>query len=655
MKKFFTFLSLLLLTAALGGLIAKAAMPEPAADEATVVVHFHAWNGDYEGIGGHSWGGEVLVEVGGSWESIVGGVWPTGQDEFGLYFTYRVKPSENANPLGFIPVRATTWNDDGTIDENWDAKLSAADVLFPINNLEPGSVTHIYVFEGSKGKTANEEAGEVPYLVADPDYINMLLVFFDPANNYHENLGVHSWGWNDGQNASGWGTPLPIFVNVGVLGTTPVKAAMFNAAKEDLVKPKDGPGLLIYAGGDDTKFSGDIKAEVTPDIPIFSQDTVLGEAVPVFVLNAGAGNATNSNVFYGEGLAEFATEATAFRFDLGSVADGAGTFAYTKRVVYTLFNQALATNFTKLDEEEKEAAKAEIIKQFRIVEVVAGEPTDTVVPIEAINFNEFADEAKEFILTLGADLDFNKDYQVQFKETLSWEVVAKPTTVKFEVTAPVETENVYIVGSLNGWTPGISNWKMTKVSDGKFEFEVEANLIPKTWEYKYVSAPHWDYGEVFEGNRKLEIGKESTVVAKDTITEWNLLGAGTDLPAEAEAFELVDEETVVEPREAVLTLELDKTAPQLIFTSTFDVPEDKVIYIQQYSKWDQSLFPRFRADDNRDGDITHRVYVPGGQESRILDTNVLGDYEILLRVVDNWGHVTEETFIFRVVKKIPKK
>lgn len=67
------------------------------------------------------------------------------------------------------------------------------------------------------------------------------------------------------------------------------------------------------------------------------------------------------------------------------------------------------------------------------------------------------------------------------------------------------------------------------------------------------------------------------------------------------------------------------------------------------------LFPDFIVNDNRDGRITHRVYVPADTEFKILDTNKLGDQKILLRVTDDWGHVTEVVFIFRVVAKIPKK
>ncbi|NLG31037.1 MAG: hypothetical protein GX546_00545, partial [Acholeplasmataceae bacterium] len=66
MKRIFTFMTLLLLTTFLGGLVVKAVLPAPKSGEATVVVHFHKWDENYENVGGHAWNGKVLVEVDGA-------------------------------------------------------------------------------------------------------------------------------------------------------------------------------------------------------------------------------------------------------------------------------------------------------------------------------------------------------------------------------------------------------------------------------------------------------------------------------------------------------------------------------------------------------------------------------------------------------------
>lgn len=652
MKRILTFVTLLLLTAFLGGLVVKAVLPAPKAGEATVVVHFHKWDEDYENVGGHAWNGKVLVEVDGTYEELGGGVQPTGRDDFGIYFTYRFEAGATAADLGFIPVMATAWNDDGTIVQNWDKKLSSADVLIPVNEYAAGSTHHVYVFEGSKGKDAKADEGEVPFLVADPEMVNLLVVFYDPNNNYHEDLGVHSWGWPEGFNPT-WGSPLKIFSNVGNIGSTPVKALILSQTKANI----GGAGLLIYAGGDDSKFTGDIKKEVTPDVGIYAADVTVGSTTPVFVLNAGGGNTSNTNVFYGENQADFAVEAFSFRFDLGSFANGAGTFAMNKRVVYTMFSLSIVTDFVKgeLDDEQKEAFKDEMMSRFSIVEVVDGEPTTNTVPIIGINFNEYTDDTKEFILSLGEDLDHTKQYRVVYTPPVPVQPVAR--TIRFEVTAPAGTPAVYVVGSMNGWTPGRSNWKLTKGTGNVWTLEIEATLHPTTFEYKYVYAPGWDYEENVSANRVLTIGDEATVVVEDTVTWKTAPEEGAEYPDEAPALELPSDPMLETPEPIFAALELDTAAPVLMMLTEPALYEGEIpVYlVERYSKWDQTHFPRFKAFDERDGNITHRVYVPGApNEFRVLDTNTLGDYKILLRVVDDWGHVTEQVFIFRVVAKIKK-
>lgn len=538
MKRILSFVTLLLLTTFLGGLVVKAVLPAPAAGEATVVVHFHKWDEDYENVGGHSWGGEVLVEVGGEYQKLGGSVQPTGKDDFGIYFTYRFEAGATAPDLGFIPVMADKWNENGTINPDWNKKLTSggANVEIKVTDFAAGSTHHVYVFEGSKGVNAKVDEGEVPYFIADPEMVNLLVVFYDPNNNYHENLGVHSWNWIEEQNAPRWNSPLHVFSNVGMIGSAPVKAAMLKQTKDKV----GSAGLLIYHGdGDNSKYTGDIKKEVIPDVGIYAADVEVGSTTPVFVLNAGAGNASNNNVYFGETIPEFAVEAFTFRFDLGSFANGAGTFAMNKRVVYTMFSLSIVTKFVtgNLTDEQKEAFKQDMISRFSIVEVVNGEPTTNKVPITEINFNEFADDTKEFILSLGQDLDHKKQYRVVYQ-------APTPEEPGSEVPAPVFAE-----------------------------------------------------------------------------------------------------------------LELDTEAPKLIFQSDFDgETEDGIPYIliERYSEWDQTLFPIFRVNDNRDGNITNLVYVPADTEYKVLNTGELGDYKILLRVTDEWGHVTEVVFIFRVVAKIKK-
>jgi hypothetical protein len=106
--------------------------------------------------------------------------------------------------------------------------------------------------------------------------------------------------------------------------------------------------------------------------------------------------------------------------------------------------------------------------------------------------------------------------------------------------------------------------------------------------------------------------------------------------------------------EAQIDLAMDTEAPVITFISPTNIvgvaADQRIIEVPWGTPFNQNLFPRFRATDDRDGDLTPFVFVPKGEFS-VLDTRTEGDYEIMLRVVDEWGNVTEETFIFRVVKE----
>jgi hypothetical protein len=105
---------------------------------------------------------------------------------------------------------------------------------------------------------------------------------------------------------------------------------------------------------------------------------------------------------------------------------------------------------------------------------------------------------------------------------------------------------------------------------------------------------------------------------------------------------------------ASIILAMDTEAPEIQFISPTGIvgkdAADRIIEVAWGVPFDQNSFPRFRATDDRDGDLTSFVFVPKGQYS-VLNTAEEGDYTIMLEVSDKWGNVTQETFIFRVVKE----
>lgn len=106
---------------------------------------------------------------------------------------------------------------------------------------------------------------------------------------------------------------------------------------------------------------------------------------------------------------------------------------------------------------------------------------------------------------------------------------------------------------------------------------------------------------------------------------------------------------------ADLELDLDREAPVITFASPSEIvgkdEDERIILIEWNKSFPANRFPTFIVTDDRDGDISHLAYVPAGEFSTI-NTNVVGDYKIMLRVEDQWGNVTEETFIFRVTQDL---
>ncbi|MGI6782420.1 MAG: pullulanase-associated domain-containing protein [Acholeplasmataceae bacterium] len=690
MKRILNVLLLAFVMFAIGGIMMEVKALEPAAGEATVNVHFHKWDEKYENVKAWSWGKTAAVSPDETPVRVTkGGIFATKRDDFGLVFQFFVEAG-NENPLGFIPLEAQftaptdNWDDGGPFK-----KLSGADILIPVEDLAAGDVLDVWVFEGSKGKDANADKGEVAYLVSknsfndgkdDVDAHNMILVYADVAGEYEENIGVHAWGdYDPAMNIkSQWGTPDKIFKTVGMTGTSPVLGSMITYAVGKT------PGMLIYAGGDANKHTADLNPHKT-----LAADAPAGAVGLMYVMNAGPGVTTNKNVFYGETLADFYTELTAFRFDKGSYAQGKGTFAYRPTVINTLLNRVMNFGWTDAKTDEEKAAKeAEMIACYTIEEVTLKDD-HTVneivkeIPIKGINFNRTVNETSEFILELAEanKLDNTKNYRVSFDRKIQnntkeiQEVEAHNAKVNYghEVTVNLTvtlgemidpTEHVYLVGTVNGWNPGDPTWKLVKDATNPKKFTISKTFY--TYDnkmiFKFVAGDSWDHEELdAEGNgipnRELVLDGATVTESMEIVDFKNISATASAkdpsaLPAQDPEMVLKDiPAATYDELHAETILELDKEAPVITFLTEWDEDEGRVINVPLGSKWNPALFPTYTVTDDRDGDIGYKVYVPGakeGNEYRILDTRTAGDYKILLKVVDDWGNVTEEIFTFRV-------
>lgn len=609
MKKVLTALVLFVTAFALFGLKTQAA------GTGNLVIHFKAWDKafDYSTLG--SWG----------WNGIAGKV-KDGTDDFGAYWTYNdIAIPDVANEIGFIAVQ---WP--GGAGPDWNAKLTG-DVMISSNVLKDGKTVHVYVFQGAAG---------AQYFAADPDKYNVLALYYDPANAYSEDLGIHGWGWVGDAGSSSWGTPTKVFQNAGVAQSGyPVKGFIVAAVET-------WAGFLVYAGDDASKKTGDLK----PDTGWFTEQAA-GKVEVVYIVNAGDAVTDNSNVY--TDYAEFADEAFSFKLK-PFVADGmTGTFAQNPTDIYVETSAPITSPYpTAVD---KDAAKAEIKSWFTVKEKINETTYGPALTIERVDFALSATTLNTFVIVLAQNskLDNTKEYEVFFD--LGHPVdVEKQVEVTLELTVPANTPVdavLKVAGSFNGWNPEAEGYAATKVGDiYTVTFMVDIDKAYTTMEYKWTRGS-WPTAEFVEGNRSFTIvSDQDEVVFEDVVEAWE------DINPPASKYAAPDRavEQLSPNISASIELVMDTAKPELTFISPSGIvgkpAAERIIEVEWGKPFDQNLFPGYRVVDDRDGDLTPLVFVPKGEFSKV-DTSKVGDYTIMLQVEDKWGNITQETFIFRVVKK----
>ncbi len=587
-----------------------------------LVIHFQAWSGEYDDLGNHTWAPGLSPRV------------RDGVDAFGAYWEY------NDVPVGTeVPFIAVYWAGGS---QDWSRKLTD-DVFIPASAIQEDKTVHVYIFEGMLGN------GNAEVFVADPDTHNILAVYYDPAGAYEETLGIHGWGWtyeDDAEiGASQWGTPSQLFTVAGRSEADIDVWGMMLSAKETWA------GFLVYGGDDATKKTGDIN-----DTNYITNQEA-GAVNIVYIVNAGDGVTNNSNVFTTPDT--FRDEAFSFKLLPFSPEEMTGTYAIDPNTLVVKTSSSVASPYAEATTDaEREAAEALITSWFQIKEDLGNGQYGPALAIERVDFGKTNTTLNTFVIALaeGTELDNTKDYEVFFDTMYPQDLeTANEITVTLNVTVPDNTpENATISlgASFGGWNPGDAAYAATKQSDGSYSitFTISVTAAYSTHEYKWTQGT-WDIGENLEsGNRSFVLSNDMTSVTfNDEISAWdNDADAGdTKYPATAR--------TVFVPTNASasLALDLDTEAPVLTFVSPLSfvgkTADQRIIEVPWGQPFDQSLFPRYSVTDNRDGDITSFVFVPKGNMS-VLNTAEEGDYTIMLQVVDKWGNVTQETFIFRVVK-----
>jgi hypothetical protein len=250
-------------------------------------------------------------------------------------------------------------------------------------------------------------------------------------------------------------------------------------------------------------------------------------------------------------------------------------------------------------------------------------------------------------------LDNTKEYEVFFDLGFPEDPLpaAKNVEVTLKLTAPANTPNdavLSVAGAFNGWTPGSTGYTATKSGNiYTVTFTVSVQDAWTVLDYKWTRGA-WANEEFVASNRSLVIPNNvNAITFEDTVEAW----ADIDAPANKYAAPVRNAQQNLK---ASMVLAMDTEAPVLTFIAPAGIvgkpAAERIIIIEWGKPFDQNLFPGYRVIDDRDGDLTPLVFVPKGEFSK-LDTSKEGDYTIMLQVEDKWGNVTQQTFIFRVVKK----
>ena len=371
----------------------------------TVDVRFHKWDGDYSNVAAWTWGNGT----GGT----VDAVKVSAVDDFGATFRYCVDPGTAGETAGFIPV-TTSW--DGSANNFWAdaAKLTAntgdGNMYIPYDLINAGWNSETSTYSGPthlEFLTFEGGIGVSGAFYVNPTKKNILIGYFDPANAYEENLGIHPWGPYDAPlNAGEWGTPVQFFIDGAKAPSgVPVKLGMVTAAAD-----ATGLGGLFYAGGNDSKKHPATDSFADPSSGF--AETGAGEVAFALVVNG--------LVF--DNPVDFSAEAFKFEFMPREVMDSGlaeGTFAVDPNTVLVKTNVKVAVD------DDKDAVKA----RFTLTE------GENVIAISSVDYDVRAASTNSFVLNLGSNLNITKTYMLAYDDGVN--------TTEFELdldrTAPVIT------------------------------------------------------------------------------------------------------------------------------------------------------------------------------------------------------------------------
>lgn len=349
-----------------------------------LTVHFHAWDAeDYATIGAWNWstgtnGSAAPMAV-------------SSIDDFGAVFEYCINPTDAGDKVGFLPLNNWGGPEVGWVwDDNAKMTGDRGDIMIDVTTLKNTAATEmeVYAFQGAGGTGTDENKARGVYEV-DPTKRNIIIGYYDPANAYEENIGIHPWGSYDAPlNAAEWGTPVQFFED-GAQSPSGVKIKLGMATAID---DDSALGGLIYAGTDDTKKHGGAANSFADPFGGFAT-LAAGEVGFALVVNDQIfGNAD-----------DFAAEAFKFEFMGREVLESGlvdGTYAVDNNTILVKTNVKVGVT------DDKDAVKA----RFSVME------GENVVAISSVDYDVAAASSNTFVLNLGANLSITKTYTILYDD-----------------------------------------------------------------------------------------------------------------------------------------------------------------------------------------------------------------------------------------------
>lgn len=350
-----------------------------------LTVHFHAWDAeDYATIGAWNWS----TGTGGSSAPMA----LSSVDDFGAVFEYCINPTDAGDTVGFLPLNNWGGPETGWVwDDNAKMTGNRGDILIDISTLKDTEATEmeVYAFQGAGGNTDGTK--QLGVFEVDPTKKNIVIGYYDPANAYEENIGIHPWGPYDAPLAGAeWGTPVQFFED----GATSPSGVKIKLGMATAAADASGLGGLIYAGNDDTKKHPTVNSFADPSTGF--ADTGAGEVAFALVVNGQV---------FGD-VDEFAAEAFKFEFMGREIAESglaSGTFAVDPNTVLVKTNVKVAVT----------SDTAAIKERFTVLQ------GETEVAISSVDYDVNAASTNSFVLNLGANLDITKTYTIAYDDGIN--------------------------------------------------------------------------------------------------------------------------------------------------------------------------------------------------------------------------------------------